>query len=118
VTVPNSAIPPTIRAEGHQAYDASHRLALAVTDVVMVVTAHQIASPKFGAHTDRLSGARVATAIAPAHQYQPPSVTAIKPRGQRDFRTAEPKSPPPGKQPCAQAWSVFGQLGPNLGPTP
>jgi hypothetical protein len=37
--------------------------------------------------------------MAPTPQYQPPSVTAatIKAGGQHDFRTGEPKSPPPGE---------------------
>jgi hypothetical protein len=49
-------------------------------------------------YTDRLIRARVAAAMAPAHQYQPPSVTAatIKPAASKTFRSCEPKSPPQG----------------------
>jgi hypothetical protein len=47
-------------------------------------------------YTDMSIRARVAAAMAPAHQYQPPSVTAatIKPAASKTLRSCEPKSPP------------------------
>jgi hypothetical protein len=41
--------------------------------------------------------ARPWDAMAPAHQYQPPSGGHDQAGGQHDFRTGEPKSPPPGE---------------------
>jgi hypothetical protein len=60
-------------------------------------------------YTDRLIRARVAAAMAPAHQYQPPSVTAatIKPAASETSVKASPSRHHRGN-PELTLWSVIG----------
>jgi hypothetical protein len=60
-------------------------------------------------YTDRLIRARVAAAMAPAHQYQPPSVTAatIKPAASKTSVKASPSRHHRGN-PELTLWSVIG----------